>query len=281
MYKETKWAREIISLQEKDGSWGYFHSLSEPNKYPITTEQALKRLCFFGYTIEDDVIQKAVRYMSECLLGKNQILDKREKLHDWDIFTSMILSTWIRKFTKQDKKANDISETWAKVISVAFANKNYNHLEYVKAYNETFGIKPKGGRLVDFVSFYQVSLIADNLDNETENAVFDYILNHDCGIYYIYDKPLCQLPSEFNTKLSSRYIGAIELLSAYKNNVQKLEFVANWLMNNRNENGKWDMGGKVNDKVYFPLSDSWRKAENRENDCTYRIQKLINSIRNT
>jgi hypothetical protein len=122
MYKETKWAREIISLQEKDGSWGYFHSLSEPNKYPITTEQALKRLCFFGYTIEDDVIQKAVRYMSECLLGKNQILDKREKLHDWDIFTSMILSTWIRKFTKQDKKANDISETWAKVISVAFAN---------------------------------------------------------------------------------------------------------------------------------------------------------------
>ena len=46
MYKESKWAKEILSLQKGDGSWGSnFHSLSIPTrKYPLTTEQALRRL---------------------------------------------------------------------------------------------------------------------------------------------------------------------------------------------------------------------------------------------
>ncbi len=44
MYRDSRWSKEIISLQDKDGRWGYFHTLSEPNRYPITTEQALRRL---------------------------------------------------------------------------------------------------------------------------------------------------------------------------------------------------------------------------------------------
>lgn len=44
--------------------------------------------------------------------------------------------------------------------------------------------------------------------------------------------------------------------------------------------GKWDMGKLVNDKVYFPLSDDWRKRETREADCTERIEKLLSEILN-
>ena len=131
MYKETKWAKEIISFQNKDGAWGYFHSLSEPKKHPMTTEQALRRLLFLGYTIDDVVIQRAVEYMSDCLQDKNQIPDRREKLHDWDIFTKMMLSTWIRKFTKQNNQANEVAELWAKIITEAFAGRIYNHSKYV------------------------------------------------------------------------------------------------------------------------------------------------------
>ena len=35
------------------------------------------------------------------------------------------------------------------------------------------------------------------------------------------------------------------------------------------------MGAGVKDGIYFPLSDSWRTAESREKDCTYRIEKII------
>jgi len=38
------------------------------------------------------------------------------------------------------------------------------------------------------------------------------------------------------------------------------------------------MGKAVNDKLYFPLSDDWRKSETRESDCTERIQKLLTKL---
>ena len=279
MYKESKWATEIISLQNEIGSWGYFHTLSEPDKRPITTEQALRRLSILGYTIEDKPIQKAVDYMDDCLTGKKQIPDRREKLHNWDIFSSLMLSTWIRKFTSENSLANKTADTWAKVITSAFLNDEYNHSEYVAAYYDAFGMKPRGGRLVDFLSFYQVSLTADKYDEKTENMVFDYILNKENGIYYIYgDAPLSILPEAFASKQASRYLGAVEILTSYKRNIGKLKFVYDWIISQQNENGKWDMGGSVIDKVYFPLSDSWRRKELRELDCTYRMQKLLNLL---
>lgn len=287
MNKDSKWAKEIISQQKSDGLWGYFHTLSEPNKkYPLTTEQALYRLYILGYTIEDEPIQKTVDYMSMCLYGKREMPDRREKTHDWDIFTNLMLSTWIRKFTKNNTLANTIADAWASVISFAFAEGEYNHIKYIKAYEDTFGIKPQGGRLVDFVSFYQVSLVDDRLTEKTESKVFDYILNHKNGIYYIYDRPvgnsvLSVLPECFASKKASRYLGAIEILSAYRSNIYKLNFVKDWIESNRNENGKWDMSSKVNDKVYFPLSDNWKNKSVREADCTYRIQNLLKTLNPT
>lgn len=120
MYKNSKWSKEIISLQNEDGLWGYFHTLSDPNKHPITTEQALRRLQIMGYIIEDTCIQKTVQYMHDCLIGKKEMPDRREKTHNWDTFTQLMLSTWIRRFTKDDTSANEVANTWANIISFAF-----------------------------------------------------------------------------------------------------------------------------------------------------------------
>lgn len=278
MFKNSRWAREIILLQRKDGSWGFFHTLSEPNKYPITTEQAIRRLQILGYTIDDSCIQKAVQYMHDCLIGIKEIPDRCEKLHDWDIFTRLMLSTWIRRFTKDDASANEVADTWVHIISEAFKSGTYSHNDYLSVYNQTFSQKAKGGRLLDFTSFYQISLLSDCLDSSIESAVFDYIINHESGIYYIYNRPICNVPEIFESKESSRYIGAIELLTDYKNNINKHAFVVEWLMEHKNSDGIWDLGSKSKDFIYFPLSDSWKKKE-RISDCTYRIERLISKIK--
>ena len=278
MHKDTKWAKEIIALQEDDGKWGWFHSLSQFYSSPITTEQALRRLLYLGYTIEDDCIKKAVSYMNDCLIGKREIPDRREKLHDWDIFTSLILAAWIRIFTKDNLNANAVAQKWSEIISTAFANGEYNHETYVKAYHEVLGLKPNGGRLIDFVNFYPISLLNDYLDEKTEAAFVEFILNKETGIYYIYDRKVYTLPDAFKSKNASRFLGAIELLSKYKTGKMKLQFVVDWLESNKNQYGKWDMGSSVNDKVYFPLSDNWRKKDTREADCTERVSNLINNL---
>ena len=278
MHKDGKWAKSIIALQDEDGKWGWFHSLSQFYNSPITTEQALRRLERLGYTIEDECIQKALSYMDDCLIEKRTIPDRREKLHDWDIFTSMILAAWIRRFTLDNPNANKVAERWADIISHAFADGIYNHEKYVAAYCDIFGIKPRGSRFIDFVNFYTISMLRNCLDEQTEIALVDYVLNKEDGIYYIYDRKLSDLPGCFESKEASRYLGAIELLSEYKFAIGKLQFVAEWLIDNKNERGRWDMGKAVNDKVYFPLSDDWRKKEFRETDCTERIDALPKAL---
>lgn len=279
MHKDGKWARQILSLQQPDGSWGYFHSLSEPRKHPMTTEQALRRLRRLGYTMEDECIQRAVQYMTRCLTGADAIPDPREKLHNWDIFTALILSTWIRLFTKDAAPANQMADRWAEIITHAFSSGQYDHNQYVSAYQRIHGLKPGGGRLIDFVNFYPIALLPGLLDQQTEHAFLEYVLHKEGGMYYIYESRLDILPESFESKQASRYLAAIELLSEYPLAGKHLEFVVDWLNEHRNERGCWDMGPNANDKIYLPLSDSWRKVDIREADCTERVCALLARIR--
>lgn len=74
------------------------------------------------------------------------------------------------------------------------------------------------------------------------------------------------------------FVEIMQILADYKLAGSKLGFAVEWLIKQRDENGQWDMGVKVKDNVYFPLSDSWRKPEDRKRDCTERITKLIRKL---
>lgn len=61
-YKNGKWAVQILSQRREDGLWGNFHTLSRPRVLTdpdrnYTTEQAIRRLYYLGYTAEDEVIR--------------------------------------------------------------------------------------------------------------------------------------------------------------------------------------------------------------------------------
>ena len=67
-------------------------------------------------------------------------------------------------------------------------------------------------------------------------------------------------------------------MAGYEAAKEKLSLVVEWLNDNKDENGQWDFGPKANDGVYFPLSDSWRKAEDRKRDCTERVNRFLNRM---
>lgn len=275
---KTKWVNDVLELQQSNGSWGYFHSLSLSNKYPMTTEQALRRLRVLGLDYSDICIQKTISYLERFLQGEEDFLDRREKLHDWDIFTHLMTAAQIRQFSPENKLAMDIANKWKQIIEYAFSSYEYSLERYEEAYTTTFLIKPKGGRLVDFTNFYPLVLLTGLLTKETECKMLEYVISHLNGIYYIYEECLNTLPKNFASKQTNRYLTAVELLSQYTYGKEKLLFVGDWLMNNIGEDGFWDMGTDVKDGIVYPLSSSWRNSFNRKIDCTVKIMSILNKI---
>lgn len=275
-------AQRILEQQKEDGTWGnMFHSLAMPSssRAPLTTEQALRRLKLLGFTIQDAPIRKTVDCMTSCLRGERKIDDYWEKGIDWDLYTKLMLSTWVRIFEPDNEVALGFARRWARVIERAFEGGAYDSVAYTRAYMQEFYNKDKGGREGDFVSFYEMNLLQGVLTKETESRMLDYVLRHAKGIYYIYYKPVCQLPTVFASIETSRYLAAVDILAGYETAGEKLGFVADWLEEHRDENGQWDLGPKAKDNLYFPLSDSWRSAESRRADCTERVSGILNKLK--
>ncbi len=280
-FSHGKWAEIIIALQHEDGSWGHFHTLSKPTKQqPMTTEQALRRLGILGLTKEDEPIHRAMKYMESCLTNTEPTVF-HEKKHDSKTYGDLMLAAWLTLFDRNNELALTVSRKWANIISSAFESGEYKHDKYVKAYESEIGIKlnPKAGCLANFVVFYQLSILPGLLSANTELAMLDYVISHNSGIGYIYDKPLNILPEVFASRKASRYIAALEILSDYTYAPEKLGFASRWILENRSDEGLWDMGAEAKDDIYFPLSDSWRNAEVRKHDCAYRIKNLLGKIR--
>ncbi len=63
-----------------------------------------------------------------------------------------------------------------RLISQAFHQGTYAHEDYIAAYQDVFGGKTRGTRLIKFVSFYIISLMQGCQDKGVEEALMDYVL---------------------------------------------------------------------------------------------------------
>ena len=279
--KNGKWAKQIFSMRREDGLWGNFHTLSRPvlgKSY--TTEQALRRLLFLGYTADDEVIQIALKRMEQCIKGERKIDSYSEKKHDWPFFEKLMLSAWLRIFDAQNETALCVALEWAQVVEKAFAGGCYNREDDVAAFTRWWGRKPKSGFETGFGMFYHAALLFGVLPPKTEELFLDYYLSKPDGMFYIYDKPLNRPPEIFASREASCYLAAIEVLSRYGQAKGKLKFVVDWLYANQDENGQWDFGEKAKDGIYFPLSDRWDKTA-RLADSTFRVRKVLSALKDS
>lgn len=275
---QTKWVKEIVNLQYDDGSWGQFHSMSQFSSSVMTTEHAIRRLLILGLDKNDEPIKKVFKYMEKYLLRELDLRDYKEKKHDWDLLTRLFVATWMLIIDPSNKLANDIARDWAKIIAYAFSKEEFDQEYYKEAYYEVHK-SPKEKFMWGFQNFYIVALLSKFLSSDIESKFLDYIINSEKGVYYIYDGRLKSLPDNYCSKQASRYISSFELLSNYRLISTKCKYLIEWINKNLSGDGFWDMGHIVKDNMYFPLSNSWRKAINRKIDCTVRMQVLLSKLR--
>jgi len=275
----NKWVQQIISLQHDDGSWGYFHTLSKPTTIvPMTTEQALRRLFILGLTKDDEPIKRALNYMRNVLTGSQNLPDRREKVLNWDAFEKHMIATWIRIFDKEDVLTISIVNMWVDIVVHAFKNGHFDESLYSKEYRKYIPILNKRERVINVSQFYMINLLQGVLDKETENHFVDYLINHDNGITYIYHSKIAEIPQIFQSIQTNRWLAALELIAGYDCAKNKLQYAIDWIYEHQDKNKQWDLGQKSKDGTYFPLSNSWHKSFIRKQDCTIRIEKLLEKV---
>jgi hypothetical protein len=282
----SKWIKQILDLQHEDGSWGCFHTLSNPTKtQPLTTEQALRRLCVLGLTKDDEPIKRAIAYMERLLTGEIPDPDRIEKSPNWAVNRPRIIAADILHFDRTNSIALEIAKRWVSVMEQACANGAVDFDVYLSCYLNEFGIplmknadKAKKQCGNDICNYYPAVMYAGLLTERAESAWLDYLLQYKGGLYYVYEKQLNTPPAEFASKQTSYWLAALEVISIYRLAPEKLSFVVDYLMQNQHDPGVWDLGKQAKDGIYFPISDSWRKAEDRQRDCTVRIKKLLGKL---
>ena len=276
---DNKWVRHITNLQHEDGSSGYFHSLGQPTAaQPMSTEQALRRLRILGLTKDDEPVDRALCYLRDCLSGKLQPPDRREKVLNWDVFEAHMIAAWIRIFVPDDLLALPVARMWADIITLSFSTGAFNADMYASEYRKRIPILNKGERMIALPQFYMVNLLKGLLNKENERCFIDFVINHPDGILYVNNSAIVDLPAEFTSSQASSYLAALEQLAGYSCAGEKLRFAVEWIIKHKDDNGEWDMGASAKDGIHFPLSDSWRKPENRRRDCTVRIEKLLKAL---
>lgn len=276
--RQNTWIRRIAELQHGDGSWGCFHTLSAPTAArPMTTEQALRRLRILGLTAEDEPIRRALVYVRECLSGTNRIPDRREKAINWDAFEAHMLATWLRIFVPEDPLAEPVARMWADIVTEAFQGGRFDPDAHRRAYRERVPKLNSGERVIGLSQFYVVNLVRGMLDAEVEDRFVAHVIGDEGGILYVYDARVADLPQVFASRRTSRWLGALEQLAVHAAAGRRLAFAVEWIREHE-EDGRWDLGPSARDGVYFPISDSWRRGEDRRRDCTARIHRLLSRL---
>ena len=276
-HRRGKWAAAILTAQKADGAWGsVFHSLAQPGSAPLTTEQALRRLHALGFTIADEPIRRCISTLSACLRGERKIDAYWEKGIDWAMFEPLMLGAWIRRFDPLQPDALAFAHRWARVAETGFASGAYDDAAWKAAYESEFHRLARHPQPIGFFAMYHAMLLPGLLTPQTERALVRHVLEH--GMYYVCQMPLLTPPAEFASKATSGWLAALEILTAYPAAREELTFAAAHLYLHAAPDGSWDLGAKAADKVYFPLCDSWRSAENRRRDCTQRIRAFLASL---
>jgi hypothetical protein len=270
---ENRWVQLLEQKQWEDGSWGRLHSQDTQAKQKIaTTEYGVDKAIGLGLDADHPILSKAFRYLAG-ILETGACRDRPENNDRWPTGVRLFIASAISKIHPNSPVIDGVWEHWAEITRRAFASGIYNHEAERLAHRELTGIKSKLGYLT-LNSKYHVTLLgsrAELLDRGLEEAYVNWIWNEMGYIGYL-SVSLNLLPDQLQKRHLGYWVHAIELLSAFKCWRKYAADAIDWLWQNRNSEGFWDLG-QVGD-TFFRLSKSWR-TPNRQHDWSTRILALL------
>jgi hypothetical protein len=168
-------------------------------------------------------------------------------------------------------------DVWSEVLKVAFHSGKYDRQREIDALNSLLECRMKNP--VPFHKKYPLLILSatgKQLSGDLERVMLDFVMNAPLGIYYVYGKDLSVLPPILSRDFWN-WCRAHQLLSRFRLWQELSTEAVNWIWAQRTAQGFWDLGSKISRKPFssFPLSESWRRPENRIIDSTVEMLGLL------
>jgi hypothetical protein len=277
----SKWVAQLQDSQLADGTWGRFHSRDSRLKLPFpTTEIAISNALDCGLDKHHPILMKVTNRILDYVEGKSTWPDQAET-HDnplaWEIWVRHFSAAVLAQIDPGHPRLDQFCCLWSKAVETSFQSGVYDRHMEVQVLNQLLECRMK-----DPVPFHRkyplliLSAKANDLPAELEQKMLAYLLHAPEGIYYVSPGPLSNFPAITARNFWS-WIQAHKLLSRFRSWKTSCMEAANWIWSQRNAAGFWDLGGNVSRRPFtgFPLSESWKRPENRLIDSSVEILDLL------
>jgi len=273
---KSRWVLELGQEQKEDGGWGRFHSTTRIKGKIKTTEAAVERGLALGLEASNPIFRTTVSYLSHLLDGRIDFPDPPERNNRWSTGKQLFVAATLAKLCPTLSVLDDAWKLWTTIAMRTFTSGKYDPDAEIRAHLLLTGASIKNSYLV-LNNRYQLALLgsrATKLPRDVEEALFAWAWHKKDGIGYL-GIPLFSLPNSFTSGMMDRWFTSLELLLCFPSWYRFAEDTIGWLWAQRNQEGLWDFGRRASMSVYFPLSESWRKRQNRQHDWSTRVLALL------
>jgi hypothetical protein len=269
--------QELASEQRADGSWGAFHSRNTRLKQKIiTTEVGVARALALGLDAAHPILEKTANYLLGVMSGEIPFPDQHEKNDRWQTGMRLFLASTLSLIHPHHPDLDQDRKLWLSIAELTFQSGKYSEEDEIEAHSKLTGASVKDSYLV-LNHKYQLNILGSIpglLSSELEAALLHWLWNVDDGIGYL-GVPLNREPPGRSDQID-RWLASLELMArAFPLWINCAQPSIEWLWNQQNERGYWDLGTRPSSISHLPLSENWRKKGNRENDWTTRVLTLL------
>ncbi len=280
---KSEGVRKLEVEQWDDGSFGRFHSADTSAKQKIpTTEAGVERALALGLDASHPSLKKTTKYLEKILGRRIEFPDPPEFNNRWETGKKLFAASTLSLIDPENKVIDEALELWIELAKRIFKNGRYDPDTEVEAHRELTGASVKNSYLV-ISSRYQLALLGSRpgtLPANIEQAMLKWIWTRREGIGYLSQDmsrpPQCEYPLSVEAWLRS-----LEILMRFPRWRKHARDAGRWLWSCPGEDGLWDFGARSGAFHYFPLSDNWRKAQDRRNDWSTRVLIILGNYYNT
>jgi hypothetical protein len=274
----SRCVQELAREQGADGGWGAFHSRSTRLKQTIpSTEVGVERALALGLDAAHPILQRATRYIVGIMAGHIAFPDYHEKNDRWPTGMRLFLASTLSLIHPTHPLLDADRTLWLEIARRTWRSGAYREEDEIHAHADLTGATVKNSYLV-LSGKYQLNILGSipgTLSTELEVSLLSWLWARPEGIGYL-EAPLARVPPSRKPGPFDRWLASLEMLARLFPSWTGFAAEAiDWLWQQRNEQGDWDLGPKPDSLSNLPLSSSWRSRQNRVFDWTTRVFTLL------